>query len=444
MLPNRAIELIENTFSDYMIGKINEKAFLSKLETALDNLPFNSEKSFSVNISKNKSMGKDFFGFNVFPEIDKLEDICNKIANDDVKFKDIVKRWRSIEEWEIVIDSLVFDRSFIAFNPKELTAMLLHEIGHVTQSDEPIEQFYRAYLESKSRLKNADKVSKKVLYILYTIPLAVACTSRRWVNDKNEIKLEISADKSLIETGYAEHLINAFDKIIKASGSINRSEDMNYKEIESNVEWANMNIVDVIKRRDKLKDSLYYKAIQTNSGYIQALCTRILNFLGVRMRERYTGAVAESCMLNELINGEITLESHVPFYDIKKFGQIEARIIREQNALEVANEAFFNKRKNSKVNIPDEYDLDRIFVAIDDIQNNYDKVYVLDLIYEQIEKLNDFEEAISMDETKSKKWAPKIEEMRQRLATLRKTVLSKNIAKKEYKVFVKYPEGYEG
>ena len=444
MLPNRAIELIENTFSDYMIGKINEKAFLSKLETALDNLPFNSEKSFSVNISKNKSMGKDFFGFNVFPEIDKLEDICNKIANDDVKFKDIVKRWRSIKEWEIVIDSLVFDRSFIAFNPKELTAMLLHEIGHVTQSDEPIEQFYRAYLESKSRMKNADKVSKKVLYILYTIPLAVACTSRRWVNDKNEIKLEISADKSLIETGYAEHLINAFDKIIKASGSINRSEDMNYKEIESNVEWANMNIVDVIKRRDKLKDSLYYKAIQTNSGYIQALCARILNFLGVRMRERYTGAVVESCMLNELINGEITLETHVPFYDIKKFGQIEARIVREQNALEVANEAFFNKRKNSKVNIPDEYDLDRIYVAIDDIQNNYDKVYVLDLIYEQIEKLNDFEEAISMDETKSKKWAPKIEEMRQRLATLRKTVLSKNIAKKEYKVFVKYPEGYEG
>ena len=444
MLPNRAIELIEATFSDYMIGKINEKSFLNKMETALDALPFNSKKSFSVIISKNKNMSKEFFGFNVFPEMDKLEYICNTIANDDTKFSDIVKRWRSIEEWEIVIDSLIFDRNFIAFNPKELTAMLLHEIGHVTQSDEPIEQFYRAYLESKSRLKSADKVSKKVLYILYTIPLAVACTSRRWVNDKNELKLEISADKSLIETGYAEHLVNAFDKIIKASGSITRSEDMNYKEIESNVEWANMNIVDVIKRRDKLKDSLYYKAIQTNSGYIQALCARILNFLGVRMRERYTGAVAESCMLNELINGEITLETHVPFYDIKKFGQIEARIVREQNALEVANEAFFNKRKNSKVNIPDEYDLDRIFVAIDDIQNNYDKVYVLDLIYEQIEKLNDFEEAISMDETKSKKWAPKIEEMRQRLATLRKTVLSKNIAKKEYKVFVKYPEGYEG
>ena len=113
MLPNRAIELIEATFSDYMIGKINEKSFLNKMETALDALPFNSKKSFSVIISKNKNMGKEFFGFNVFPEMDKLEYICNTIANDDTKFSDIVKRWRSIEEWEIVIDSLIFDRNFI-------------------------------------------------------------------------------------------------------------------------------------------------------------------------------------------------------------------------------------------------------------------------------------------------------------------------------------------
>ena len=444
MFSDRAIELIENSFSDYMIGKTNEKTFLDKLSTALENLPFNEKKEFNVTMDKAKNMRREFFGFNVFPEIEYTEEICNEIANHDVKFTDIIKRWRAIDKWEIVIDNMLFDRTFIAFNPKELTAMLLHEIGHVTQSDEPIEQFYRAYIEAKSRMKAADKISKRALYMLYTIPLAVACTSRRWVNSKNEINLEISADKSLIETGYAEHLVSAFDKIIKASGSIDVSKDMNYKEIESNVEWANSNIIDVVKRRDKLKDSLYYKAIQSESGYIQALCTRILNTLGVRMRERYTGYVAESCMLNELLNGEITLETHVPIYDNKVFGQIEARIVRDQSRYTVATESFFNKRKNAKVDIPDEYDLDRIFVAIDDIQNNYDKVYVLDMIYENIEKLNNFEEAIAMDEYKSKKWAPKIKDMRTRLDSLRKAVLSKNIAKKEYKVFVKVPEGYEG
>lgn len=444
MLSNRAIELIEDAFSDYMIGKTNEKTFLNKLTTALDNLPFNSKKSFRVSIDKNKSMRREFFGFNVFPTIEKMDEACSRIANTDAKFTEIVKYWRSIDEWELVIDSMVFDRTFIAFNPKELTAMVLHEIGHVTQSDEPIEQFYRAYIEAKARMKAADKVSKRALYMLYMIPLAIACTSRRWVNDENELNLEISADKTLIETGYAEHLVNAFDKIIKAVGSIDVSENTNYKQIESNVEWANSNIIDVIKRRDKLKDSLYYKAIQSNSGYIQALCTRILDRLGVRMRERYTGSVAESCMLPELINGEITLEKYVPVFNEKIYGAIEARIIRDQSNYVIAAEAFFNKRKNAKVDIPDEYDLDRIFVAIDDIQNNYDKVYVLDMIYENIEKLNNFEEAIALDEYKAKKWAPKIKEMRDRLDTLRKSVLTKNVAKKEYKVFVKVPEGYEG
>lgn len=444
MLSNRAIELIEDTFSDYMIGKTNEKNFLNRLTTALDNLPFNSKKSFRISIDKKKSMRREFFGFNVFPTIEKMDDACSRIANTDAKLNEIVKYWRSIDEWEFVIDSMVFDRTFIAFNPKELTAMVLHEIAHVTQSDEPIEQFYRAYIEAKSRMKAADKVSKRSLYMLYMIPLAVACTSRRWVNDKNELNLEISADKSLIETGYAEHLVNAFDKIIKASGSIDGNTNTNYKQIETNVEWANSNIVDVIKRRDKLKDSLYYKAIQSDSGYIQALCARILDKLGVRMRERYTGYVAESCMLTQLVTGAIDLSKYTPVFNEKIYGAIEARIIRDQSNYVIAAESFFNKRKNSKVDIPDEYAIDRIFVAIDDIQNNYDKVYVLDMIYENIEKLNNFEEAIALDEYKAKKWAPRIKELRDRLDTLRKAVLSKNVAKKEYKVFVKVPEGYEG
>lgn len=444
MLANRAIELIEDSFSDYMLGKGSEKVFLDKLTTALDNLPFNTKKSFRVTIDKTKTSRKEFFGFNVFPTINYLDNMCNIIANDTVSFSEIVKRWRTIDEWELVIDNKVFDRSFIAFNPKELTAMILHEIGHVTQSDEPIEQFYRAYLEAKTRMKAADKISKKALYMLYTLPLAIACTSRRWVNSKNEINLEISADKSLIESGYAEQLVNAFDKIIKAMGSINASKEANYQKIESEVEWANKNIIDVVKRRDKLKDELYYKAIQSNSGYVQAVCARILDRLGVTMRERYTGYTTESCMLAELISGEITLEKYTPVYNEKKFGMIEGQILRAQKNLEIANEAFFNKRKNVKVDIPSDYDIDRIYIAIDDIQNNYDKVYVLDMIYENIEKLNNFEEAIVMDENKSKRYAAQIAEMRERLATLRKMVMSKNIAKKEYKLFVKVPEGYEG
>ena len=56
MFSDRAIELIENSFSDYMIGKTNEKTFLDKLSTALENLPFNEKKEFNVTMDKAKNM----------------------------------------------------------------------------------------------------------------------------------------------------------------------------------------------------------------------------------------------------------------------------------------------------------------------------------------------------------------------------------------------------
>ena len=57
----------------------------------------------------------------------------------------------------------------------------------------------------------------------------------------------------MIETGYAEHLINAFDKIIKASGSITRTEDMNYKEIGKTLGITEGNVkVRVFRAREAL------------------------------------------------------------------------------------------------------------------------------------------------------------------------------------------------
>lgn len=444
MLSNRAIELIEEAFSNFMIGKDDESIFINKLTTALDNLPFNNEKTFNVTIEKKALNHHEFFGFHVFPTIDGLLSVCDMCTLEPYSFDGTVKGWRAITAWEVVIDRMVFDRTNVSFNPKELTAMILHEIGHVTQSDEPITQFCQAYIEAKSKMPLINKISLRHLSMLYMIPLATACMQRRWVNPQNEINLEISSDKSLIEYGYTEQLANAYNKIIKVSGSINTDVGHNYNKIEASVEWANSNIIDVTKRRDKMKDSLYYKAIQEDSSYVQAVCSFILDRLGVVMRERYTGYVAENCMLNELINGTITLESHIPTFNEKTYNAVTSPVFIAQKNYQAANEAFFNKRKNTKVDLPDEYDIDRIYIAIDDIQNNYDKVYVLDMIYANIEKLNNFEEAIAMDEAKSKKYASKIADMRDRLNTLRKLVMTKNIAKKEYKVFVKVPEGYEG
>jgi len=445
MIDTRPLEAIENAFTDFLEKKINVATLEKTLGVALGMYKFDTQKTFHVTISKSKD-GRHFFGMECYPAPDELKEICSRVSDPDVKFNDLCKRWRKINEWDIMIDTLCFDRNFITFNPKELTAMLLHEVGHIILSDKPVEYFYRSYLGAKTRMKMADRASIKALYVLLQIPFAVACAQKFWVNSANELNIEIAADKTLIATGYAEHLVTAFDKIIKACGSINVTESQKQKTVQTSMDWCCSNISDIVRRRDKLKDELYYTAIQADSGYMKALCTRILDWLGVRMQERYTGAVVESCMCMELCEGKITLEYYKPIFNLKRWVTIENSVTmaRSGEVIEIATEGFFNKRKKRKIDMPSMYDLDRIAIEIDSIENEFDRVYVLDLIYACIERINDFEEAISTDPSELKKYEARIAQFRDQLEALRQRVLAKKIVPKQYKVFVKVPEEYAG
>ena len=212
------------------------------------------------------------------------------------------------------------------------------------------------------------------------------------------------------------------------------------------MDWCCSNITDIVRRREKLKDELYYTAIRSNSGYMKSLCARILDWLGVRMQERYTGAVVESSMCLEYCNGDITFEQYKPVFNFKRWVAIESQlnIARSGTEVEIATEGFFNKRKKKKIDMPSLYDLDRISIEIDGIENEYDRVYVLDLIYACLERVNDFEEAISADPMELKKYEGRIAQFRTQLDELRQRVLAKKIVPKQYKVFVKVPEEYAG
>ncbi|MCM1213978.1 MAG: hypothetical protein NC548_05610 [Lachnospiraceae bacterium] len=445
MVDNRPLEAIENAFTDFLEKKINVATLEKTLGVALGMMQFDTQKTFHVTISKSKD-GRHFFGMECYPSQDYLQEICNEVVNENTKFKDLCKSWRKINNWDVMIDALCFDRNFITFNPKELTAMLLHEVGHIILSDKPVEYFYRSYMGAKTRMKMADRATIKTLYVLLQVPLAIACAQKFWVNSANELNIEIAADKTLIATGYAEHLVTAFDKIIKACGSINTTDSQKQKNVQTSMDWCCSNISDIVRRREKLKDELYYTAIQANSGYMKALCSRILDWLGVRMQERYTGAVVESSMCMELCNGEITLEQYKPIFSIKRWAALESAINMAHSgaSVEIATEGFFNKRKKRKIDMPSMYDLDRISIEIDGIENEYDRVYVLDLIYACLERVNDFEEAISSDSMELKKYESRIAQFRAELEALRQKVLAKKIVPKQYKVFVKVPDEYAG
>lgn len=438
----KAFTNIDDIFSDFMMKKIPRETFEKRLSAALSNLQFvNGKKHFEVAII-NENQKAPFFGMYVYPIMDSLDAMAESLV-DGISYGELLKKWRYIDNWYIEIDAKCFDRKILNFNPKELTAMIIHELGHVIESDAPVERWYRAYQEAKLRTKLADRSSLKVLYLLYTVPLSLACMQRSWVNNKNQVKLEYNADNEALRCGYGDALVSALDKIIKVSGSINESENAKDHMVANSVEWCNANIVDLTHRKNRLKDDLYYQTLKTNSNFIRALGIRLMTLLGAKTSERYTGYAIE--MTAELFNDPEFAQKYTVSLDAAIMTKWCKLIEGAKNGSNIAfaNEAF--GRKNQPPKLPSQYDIDAIAIEIDKITTHYDRTYVLDLIYKVLDDITIFQEYLEANDPKKLGgYERKIHDMQKELDGLRKQCLAKKNLDRQYRLFVKYPEGYEG
>ena len=94
--------------------------------------------------------------------------------------------------------------------------------------------------------------------------------------------------------------------------------------------------------------------------------------------------------------------------------------------------------------LPSEKEIDLIFVDVDRMSDQYERKQVLNNIYDLIDRINAFEEFYSDDQSVMRKWGPVVNNMLDRLNEARIEVLNKRSFKDNYKVFINYPEGYEG
>lgn len=439
-IDNMKLQVVDDVYTGILTKKMSKSSFENRLGTLLSALPLASgEKNITATIV-NQKHNEAFFGFRIFPNGAALDKLLQMSVDEKIGYRELLAKWKSIQDWDIEIDAMAIDRQLISFNPKELTAMTLHELGHVVSSERTFERFYRALQEAKARMKLADKQSIKVMYLLYAIPLAISCSMSDWLTPNKNIREEFFADKALLDAGYKTALVDALNKIIETFGSqVEEANDyLKDKQVSSSVQWATLNILDLTKRRNKLKDDLYVQSLRTDSKYMKALCYQIMNVLGVKMRERYTGAVVEQAQFMELTEKDEPAFEAV-FDTYKKIGCFEQAILQRQESAALES---FGKKKAPQ--LPSQYDIDVIGIEIDRIENNADRIYVLDLIYALEEKIDQFEEYISGDDSAIKKYESKIESMRKELAMFRKAVLARKIKSADYKLFVKYPAGYEG
>ena len=448
-MTEKALLLLENAYSRFLMKETTETQLCKEIKTALDSLPFDGRnKEFDIQIT-NQRMGEKFFGMRVFPKIEALDDFCKDLVNEDsdklIKFNELTKRWKTIDSWFLELDNTLFERNVINFTPKELVALTLHEIGHVIYSDSPVEGFYRAYREAKVRMTISERATQKLMYNMYMIPLSIACMQRRWVNDRDQINVEIVADKTVTELGYGDHLVEAFNKIVRQFGSVNYNQNQLQAEIDTSIQWCNQNITDVMRRKEHLKDDLYYRAIRTKSNYMKAITIIMLDKIGFKMRERYTGTVVENSI--ELLSDPKLMEKYEPIVVALEAARFDKQLNSMISSEEVALESVLNKRKKIKTELPSQYEVDAISIEVDKITNHYDRIFVLDLIYEVLNRVVDFEEAISPDPILVRKWTGKINEMKAQLEQLRQATLEKKTFANKYRFFVRLPEeavDYEG
>ena len=440
--------MLDDIFSTYLLNK-NDREFCRDCSSFLSTV---SSKTISVTIIDNQKISKEaFFGMRIFPDSSEIDNMLEKLLSDDDSTKTLsgmIKLWESIGHWNLEIDSRVFDRMAINFNPQELTAMTLHEIGHTIYSDKKVERYYRAYQACRLKMSSADKASAKILYFLYQVPLILLCGMRNWTISDRDLREEIFADSSVQKLGYGEHLVSAYQKIIKAYGSSGyRDPNRMDAEVEGSIEWCNINAHDLVRRKNKLRDELYATGASTNSSFIRKTIRSIMDKLAITTKNRYSGnVVLESNLSFDFFANESFVTEYELIYDIKKFGMLENSInaARDIANKAIAQEAFGFKKNKKSMKAPTQLDVDTIFVEVDRIQNHADRRYVLDLIYHQEEKIHEFQELFVYDESLEKRYAGKMESMLSELASMRKAVLAKRSFDKNYKVFVKYPDGYEG
>ena len=447
------LEMCENILSDLIYGKTNVGKVEAILSNGLSKCSFHGKvKNFTVTIVKSTRSKEPFFGARVYPSIDMMQKIIEAAVVDCKPIRDLQAAWTDITDWVIELDSSMFDRTIINLVPKEIMAALLHEVGHTIYSGQVIERFWRCYKSMQAHMRCAEKDAIKLGYALFMVPLSISCGVRSWTRGRNAIREEYYADKLVREAGYGDFYYSLLSKVIEAYGNamVDENDTASDNRVSERCRWAALNIVDATRRRTKLGNDLFMDAAKTPSDYVKALSAKVLTAVGINMRERYSGDAVESWVAVEsliITNPDLVIEKYQLTTNTDRFRQwdeaIECRLHQAKYTKGTPAYEAFGKRV-AKTGLPSWMDIDRIQIEIDRMTNHHDRAFVLELIYAKMDEIQTFMEYMNDDPVMRRRYEAEARRMIDTLNNYRDQVLSRNSFASRYKLFVKYPEGYEG
>lgn len=375
---------------------------------------------FDIYIVSDSPSNSELFVMSVYPEISVIDKIISAVMSD--KGTDAIKKlWETNKKWTIEIDNKLLKDEIISCNEKELTAMLLHEVGHIVCSSSlpnRISLILR-YELMKTNIRNKMMMKDKVFRTILSLPVLDACVSDG-KRDLTSIKEEIKADSFVKKMGYQKELLSVLTKIsnnIKypKNGTIN-------DKMAKLSNFSLQTLDDFQQRRDKLaKSNLLSLREGCQSPYINEFI------------DTFVETVFEDC------DGSISI------IDGKKIQYMQERADKDIQDGYFTEFFIFGGKDLKKI---DYAEIDYIAVKIQGIKNNNDKMMVISYLHSKLD-LVEYYISIMENPKLSKRYniphsLNQLYDLKKRLLVLRKMALEFKIPERNKNILVAWPSGYEG
>lgn len=191
----------------------NSQSNLNRLRKELNNFFTEAE---CINVFYTRNTDKLFFGMSVYPSL--TDEQVSAIALGDGDSKDALK----VTQYSIDIDSKLFDE--IMLSDAELTAIILHEIGHLVADDSPakivqrnMDEFFR---KERTHI-DANQMAYSIDLIRFALEDAMVKSVSLWYRDD-----EVAADSFVVSCGYGPFLQTALKKVGASAFSLAKGSDV--------------------------------------------------------------------------------------------------------------------------------------------------------------------------------------------------------------------------
>ena len=381
---------------------------LKNIENELNSI-FNQD--FTVRTYKSKPSESTAI-MSVYPDESTIDKIVKSIVNEE-GLSAVKELWNKNTHWNIEIDMRIVCSKKLDLSNRELTSLLIHEVGHTVDENSFSERLAKVvkfgFVSVSAPVKKVlQKTNLKSLVGLTILDNCAFSPSK----DSSNVKKELSADHLAYKLGYREDLNSALTKCINAS-------EISGKESTKKILAFSEDVVNQLKKRQVA--SAKKKLVNLRNGVGS---TAIKDYVSKILKESFeaTDFVTESTrehLICEQVNN--IMDSYYAEFFI------------------------FGPKKLPKL---DQYVLDYIQVEMQKMQSQDDKLMMLSYTYSKINMCQYYIDILSNPKYAKKYSVPHtIEYLRNymdRLQRLRMDILKYPIPEKKYGITIQYPTGYEG